>query len=139
METVIIKKMIGHEIVRIDYCIDENNAILFKLKNGPEILMKMARQNQYNADTISTKNRQPINIMDIENVKIRDIDWYGSFRDIDGLMIISEDNDIYRIECKKKDGISKNALYNYTKYKVLGDKKYRKRKSSKNQYNYISV
>ena len=138
MEAVLIHRMIGHTIKRVDYNIEKENSILFKLKKGPDIMMNIPKVTKENMNKIITKNREPYDLFKLQNIEIIDIDWYSSFRDVDGLIIIDRSRDVYRIQCRKKDGIPKNSLYNYTKYKLQKDKVTKGLFKPKNpQYQYV--
>ena len=113
MEQVNLSILVGQTIKTVLLYLEKDTGIIFQFKHGTEFLMKTSSGHH----NIVTKNREPYDLFKIENLEIADVDWYGSFRDIDGLMIIDKKGDIYRIQCKKDDGYTRNALYNYTKYK----------------------
>lgn len=132
MEQVNLSILLNQTIKTILLYLEKDTGIIFQFKHGTEFLMKTPS----NCRNIVTKNREPIDLFKIENLEIADVDWYGSFKDIDGLLIIDKKGDVYRFQCKKDDSFTKNALYNYTKYKLQKEENSKKIKN-KEYYQFI--
>ena len=83
-----IQRLIGHTISKITYSL-KNHEMFFVLENGLELMMKMRD------DRICTRNRFPVDVSTIENIKIIDI-GYGGYEYINYIFIIDANKDIYR-------------------------------------------